>query len=156
MTREEIFKLITEVDDPKKDHAKILSNLHYTHFYLMDRYKKLLAEYNLTATQSNVLGIIAFFSPKAVTLEQIKEMVLEPNSDVSRTVTRLAEKGYVEKVINKENRRKVSIKVTAKGQKILAKIESEKKFESFTANISKTDILTFIKVLTKLRAQPFD
>jgi DNA-binding MarR family transcriptional regulator len=152
MTREELFEFINKIDDPKKDHSKILSNLHYTHFYLMDRYKKLLAGYDLTPIQSNVLGIITFFYPKTASLEEIKEMVLEPNSDVSRTVSRLVEKGFVEKVINKENKRKVAIVSTSKGMELMQKIESEKKFEKFTAQLTTAEAKTFVKVLSKLRS----
>jgi MarR family 2-MHQ and catechol resistance regulon transcriptional repressor len=151
MNREELFEYITKVGDPKKDCGKILSNLHYTHFYLMDRYKKMLGEYDLTSSQSNVLGIIGYYYPKAVALEEIKEMILEPNSDVSRTVTRLVGKNYVEKVINKENRRKVCIKATPRGLKVIKRIEASGKFEKFTSKLSRSEVKTFIKVLAKFR-----
>jgi len=151
MKRIELFDYMKKIDDPVKDHAMILANFHYTHFYMMDKYKKLLAGYNLTATQSNVLGIIEHHYPKAVSLEEIKEMVLEPNSDVSRTVVRLVEKGFAEKIINKENRRKVSIVITAKGLKTIKKITTDGKFSKFTAGLSKAEVKTFITVLSKLR-----
>jgi len=153
MKREELFEHIKKVNDPKKDHAKILSNLHYTHFYLMDKYKKLLEDYDLSVTQSNVLGIIGFYFPKPVSLEEIKAMILEPHSDVSRTVTRLVEKGFVEKVINKENKRKVCIQALNKGIKILQKIQAEKKFETFTSELTQKETQSFIAVLAKLRKE---
>jgi DNA-binding MarR family transcriptional regulator len=151
MTREDLFKYIQEIKDPKKDYGKILTTLHFSHYYLMDKYKKILQEYNLTLTQSNILGIIIHHYPKTVSLEQIKEMVLEPNSDVSRTVVRLTEKGYVEKVVNKDNRRKVSIQATSKGVKIAKKIEDDGKFLEFTKEFSLSDAKTLIKLLKKLR-----
>src|SRR4051812_9656293 len=109
MNRKQLYEYIAEVKEPKKDYSKLLSNLHYTHFYLVDRYNKIFVDYNLSFTQGNVLGIVAHFHPKAVSLEEIKEMVLEQNSDVSRTVSRLAEKGFVQKLPNESNRRKVAI-----------------------------------------------
>jgi DNA-binding MarR family transcriptional regulator len=151
MKRNEVFEIIHKVNDPVKDSDKILANLHYTHFFLIDSYKKTLLAYDLTPTQANVLGIISFFYPRAVTLEEVKEMVLEPNSDVSRTVTRLAEKGFVEKVINKENRRKISIMISTKGQKILKKIESEGKFKKVTSLLDLREARNFVKTLQKLR-----
>jgi DNA-binding MarR family transcriptional regulator len=149
--KSEVFKLIQNIEDPVKDGDKILSNLHYTHFFMMDSYKKLLLSYDLTFTQANVLGIVNYFSPNSATLEEVKEMVLESNSDVSRTITRLAEKGFVEKMINKENRRKVSIKVTPKGQKTIKKIDQDGSFKRFTQTISLPEAKTFVKVLGKLR-----
>jgi DNA-binding MarR family transcriptional regulator len=151
MKKSELFELIQKIDDPQKDHEKILSNLHYTHFFLMDKYKKILVQYDLTPTQANILGIISYYSPVAAALEQIKEMVLEPNSDVSRTVTRLAEKGFVEKVPNRENRRKVAIMITPKGQKTMKKIEADGIFRKLTSTLSKPEAKNFVAVLEKLR-----
>jgi DNA-binding MarR family transcriptional regulator len=154
MKRSEIFELIQKINDPQKDHDKILANLHYTHFFLMDRYKKFLSVYDLTPTQVNILGIIDFYAPGSASLEQIKEMVLEPNSDVSRTVARLAEKGFAEKVTNKENRRKVSIMITPKGRKTLQKIASDGSFRKITSDLGKAEAKTFVAVLGKLRDMP--
>ncbi|HYG39747.1 MAG TPA: hypothetical protein VD908_14060, partial [Cytophagales bacterium] len=119
MTRAELFDFIEKIDDPKADYSKILSNLHYTHYFLMDKYKKLLQPYGLTSVQVNVLSIIVFHYPQAISLEEIKVMVLEPGSDVSRTVVRLANKGFIQKVIDPGNRRKRSIVSTEKGVKTI-------------------------------------
>jgi DNA-binding MarR family transcriptional regulator len=151
MTREELFKYIEEVDDLKKDYAKILSNLHYTHFYLMDKYRKILGSYNLTFTQSNILGIIVHAYPKGLSLEQIKEMVLEPNSDVSRTVVRLMSKKFVEKSPDPHNRRKVCIKATDAGLKMVRKMAADRRFQAFTKNLSLASVKTLISVLKSLR-----
>ncbi len=151
MTREELFKYIQQINDPVKDYGKILSNLHYTHFNLMVRYKKIMDSYDLTFTQSNVLGIIVHAYPKPLALEEIKHMVLEPNSDVSRTVVRLTEKGYAEKVPNKLNRRKVCIKATAKGAKAVQKIADDGKFKVFTKDLTLKEDKTLITILNKLR-----
>lgn len=151
MTREELFRYIQQIDDPKKDFGKILANLHYTHFSLMDKYRKVFSSYDLTLTQFNVLSIIVSNYPKPLTLEEVKSMVLEPNSDVSRTVDRLVEKGFVRKKINKTNRRKVGIQATAKGVKISKKIENDPKFYYFTQDIKLTEAKAFIKTLAKLR-----
>ncbi|MCW3101839.1 MAG: transcriptional regulator [Bacteroidetes bacterium] len=154
MKRSEIFEHIQKIEDPQRDYDKILANLHYTHFFLMDRYKKLLVAYGLTSTQANILGIIDFYAPGSASLEQIKEMVLEPNSDVSRTVTRLAEKGFAEKVTDKENRRKVAIRITPKGKKTLKTIADDGVFHKLTSGLDIAEVKNFIMVLGKLREMP--
>jgi DNA-binding MarR family transcriptional regulator len=151
MTRKELFKYIQQINDPVEDYGKILSNLHYTHFNLMDKYKKIMESYDLTFTQSNVLGIIVHAYPKPLSLEEIKNMVLEPNSDVSRTVVRLTERGYAEKVPNKLNRRKVCIKATQKGLKAAQKMSADGKFKVFTKDLSLKEAKTLIIILNKLR-----
>lgn len=153
MTREELFKFIQEIEHPQKDSGKILSCLHYTHYFLMDKYKKIVQGYNLTFTQSNILGIIVHSYPRALALEQIKAMVLEPNADVSRTVARLVEKNFVQKVTDKTNRRKVSIKATTKGVKILREIAKEPGFTHVTQDLNLSEAKAFIRTLKKLRLQ---
>ena len=152
MGRSEIFKELENIEDSAKDFPKLLSNLHYTHFYLMDKYNKILSVYDLSAPQSNVLGIIGHFSPKPLSLEEIKSMVLEPNSDVSRIVARLVEKKYAVKVINKTNRRKVSILLTAKGKKVHARMVIDKHFQQFTATLTLEEAKAFTRVLSKIRS----
>jgi DNA-binding MarR family transcriptional regulator len=151
MTREELFDYIQKIGDLEKDHAKLLSTLHYTHFYLMDRYKKILQEYDLTLTQSNVLAIIVHNYPALMSLEEIKVMVLEPSADVSRTVVRLMEKGFVKKVINKKNRRKVCIQATSAGVNITTRLQADKRFREITSDFTLTEAKNLIKLLKKLR-----
>lgn len=151
MKREELFKYIQQIEDPKRDYAKILTNLHYTHFYLMDRYRKMLLPYDLTLIQSNVLGIITHHNPTPMALEEIKALVLEPNADVSRTVGRLTEKGFVEKVIDKTNRRKVSIRALPKGIKMMKKIEADPALNTLTEDFTLSEARNFVKYLNRLR-----
>lgn len=153
MTREELFKYIQQINNPVKDYDKILSTLHFTHYDLMDKYKKILQTYDLTLTQTTVLKIINFNYPNSSSLEEIKAMILEPNSDVSRTVTRLVDKGFAIKLINKTNQRKVSIQATAKGLKISKKIEADGKFQQFTKELSLSEAKTLIKLLKKIRQE---
>jgi DNA-binding MarR family transcriptional regulator len=151
MTREELFEFIQKIDDPLKDYGKILANLHYTHYYLMDGYKKILDSYDLTFIQSNVLGIIIHQYPKSLSLEEIKAMVLEAGSDVSRIVARLSGKGFIEKITDDENRRKLSIRATAKGLEISRQMEADQRFKEFTQGVSLSESKAFIKFLGKLR-----
>ncbi len=146
-----LFENLEDLKDLQNDYSKVLANLHYTHFSLMDAYKKILKPYKLSFTQSHVLSIIYHFNPNPVTLQQIKQMILEPNSDVSRTVDRLVEKGFVEKIKNKDNRRMRSIKVTAAGKKLIKILEKERQFSDLLQNISINEAKSFITILSKFR-----
>jgi DNA-binding MarR family transcriptional regulator len=153
MDREQIFKEIENIEAPDKDFSKILPSLHYTHFFLMDQYRKILVDYDLTSPQSNVIGIIGHYGDTPVSLEQIKHMVLEPNADVSRIVARLVEKKFVQKVVNEKNRRKVSIMLTARGEKIYKRMLADRQFMKFTENVSMQEAKVFMRVLAKLRQE---
>ncbi len=143
--------MIGQAADPHRDHTLILANLHYTHFYLMEQYKKTLADYGITAIQSNVLGIVDFFGESGASLEEIKEMVLEPNSDVSRIIGRLAEKKFVEKIVNPHNRRKLNIRITKRGNLLLGRIQERKVMKNFTAALTPSEVRSFTRILEKLR-----
>ena len=153
MTREELFEFIERIDDPIQDYGKILSNFHYTHYFLIDKYKKLLAEYELTTAQSNVLGIIYWHKPNFVSLEEIQKMVLEPNSDVSRTVDRLQSKGFIEKIVDPSNRRRKSIRIMDKGVSTIEKIQADNRFRQLTAGVSLIEARGFVAFLKKLRSE---
>src|SRR4051812_26322971 len=61
--REDFFSYISEIGE-RKDIRKVLSHLHYTHFFMLDKYKKTLAAYDLSFPQINVLYIIGMFFPQ--------------------------------------------------------------------------------------------
>lgn len=61
------------------------------------------------------------------------------------------QKGFVKKVINKENRRKVCIIATGKGVKTIKKMESDNRFKKITASMSKNEAIAFINSLAKPR-----
>lgn len=151
MIRAELFKHMEDIGDPAEDFTKILSNLHYTHYFLMDKYKRSLESYDLTFTQSNVLGLIVHHYPKSLSLEEISRMVLEPNSDVSRTVVRLTEKGFIQKIKDESNRRKLSIIALPKGLKTFGEIKADKYLKDFTQGITLAQAKVFIEVLKTLR-----
>ncbi len=149
------IRIFNELEKIEKDndHSKLLSYLHCTHYYLMDRYKKILSGYGLTVPQSNVLGIIGHFHPLPLSIDEIKEWMLEPGPDVSRIVSRLVQKELVEKVVNIKNRRKVSIKITSKGLKMAKDLNTDKKLMDFTNTISAKDAKLFISILKNLRTK---
>jgi DNA-binding MarR family transcriptional regulator len=151
MKRDELFDLLEQIGEETKDRVRILSNLHYTHYVLMDRYRKVLEPYTLTITQSNVLGILTYNSPTPLSLEDIKSMMLEPNSDVSRIVSRLVVKGFAEKVVNPANKRKRSIAATEKGHEIMMKLDKDPAFFDLVSSVSTPEARTFAGVLKKMR-----
>jgi DNA-binding MarR family transcriptional regulator len=86
-------------------------------------------------------------------LEEIKEMVLEPGSDVSRTVVRLTQKGFVKKVIDPKNKRKLAIAVTPEGLDVFSKINSDNSFLKNEVSYSIDEAVNFINFLKKLREE---
>jgi DNA-binding MarR family transcriptional regulator len=145
-----ILKEIESIKD-KNDIGKVLANLYYTHFWLANEYKTILSEFDLTAQQTNILTTVNHFHPRPLTLSELKEKLLEKNADVSRVVTRLANKKLINRKISKDNRRKVEITMTEKGINLSEQIQKEDAFKKFTAEFSVEDARTFTTLLRKLR-----
>jgi DNA-binding MarR family transcriptional regulator len=149
----DIIKELEDISSLPKDGQKILSNLYYTHFWLADKYTEILAIYSLTPQQANILGIVRHFNPKPLTLQEIKSLLMEKNSDVSRIVARLIDKKLLHKTVDKKNRRKVKITINLKGIKIIDKITEDKLFDKFISKFSLEDARIFAKLLAKLRVE---
>ncbi|MDF2437356.1 MAG: transcriptional regulator [Bacteroidota bacterium] len=142
------FSVINDIDT---DYEKVLASVYYTHFWLSDKYTAMFLEYDLSPQQSNVLGSVLFSHPKPLTLTELKSLMLEKNSDVSRIVSRLITKGYLEKKSNKENKRKIEITITQKGIDLMEKIRSQQLFKKFTAGLTTQEAQQLVNLLAKLR-----
>jgi DNA-binding MarR family transcriptional regulator len=149
----DIGKELSTINNIDTDYEKVLAGLYFTHFWLTDKYSNLLLEYGITTQQSNVLGTILYYHPKALTLTELKSLMLEKNSDVSRIVTRLITKGFLKKNTNPENKRKIEIKITPKGISLMEKIRDQKLFKKFTAGLSTAEAQQLLSLLAKLRVE---
>ncbi len=97
-----------------------------------------LKPFGLSIQQFNVLSILRGQRKKPANLSTINDRMVTKMSNTTRLVDKLMAKGYVERNICPHNRRKVEIKITENGLKILEdidgiKIETEKKIiQNFT------------------------
>lgn len=98
-----------------------------------------LKPYGISIQQFNVLRILRGQGEKPANLSTINDRMVTKMSNTTRLVDKLLSKGYVERQICPQNRRKVEIKITSEGLNILNKIdgikfEMEKKIlQNFTA-----------------------
>lgn len=148
-----ITEELEKIEDISKDYTKILSNLYYTHYWLLDKYKMILKDFGIGPQQSNVLGIVKHFHPQPLTLGEIKSMLLEKNADASRIVERLKEKKFLSKVTDPNNRRKVGITLTPQGLEMIQALEKKQAFKKFTQKFSLEDARQFARLLAKLRTE---
>lgn len=80
---------------------------------------RILRPFDITNVQYNVLRILNGAFPDALCMSEIKERLLFPNSDLTRLIDRLEGKKLVLRGVCTENRRKVNIFISEKGQDIL-------------------------------------
>ena len=83
----------------KSEHQKLAINLLYTHGWLMSLQKKLFTNSDITTTQYNILRILRGQFPNPISINLLKDRMLDKMSDTSRLVERLRIKGYVKREV---------------------------------------------------------
>lgn len=110
-----------------------------------------LSQYKLTYQQFNILRILKGQYPNSVSLNLIKERMLHQQSDVSRLVDRLIVAEFVDKQLDKENKRKVSISLSEKGYKLINSLDvNNRGFKSIMEHLNDEEIDQFNDLVGKI------
>ncbi|MDD4771719.1 MAG: MarR family transcriptional regulator [Bacteroidales bacterium] len=130
-----------------------LINLVYTSRSLNYSFLQCLKEHGLTEPQYNVLRILRGFRKEApLSIGFIKERMLDKDSDVSRLVDRLFEKGYVSRVENPTDRRQKAVAITEAGLQLLSEmLGCERRIDSMLSNLSLEEVTELNRLLDKIR-----
>lgn len=102
---------------------RLLISLVYTANQINDQIGEALKPFDISIPQFNVLRILRGQKGKPANLSTIQERMVSKMSNTTRLVDKLIRKELVERVICKENRRKVEISITQKGMNLLTKID---------------------------------
>jgi DNA-binding MarR family transcriptional regulator len=129
-----------------------LVNIILTYHWSSQRIKDLLAPYDITQQQFNVLRILRAQYPSPSTINLIKSRILDKMTDTSRIVDRLIYKGYLEKSANSYDKRAVDIIITDKGLALLKKMDKEVEFASLLSpNLTAKEAKQLSLLLDKMR-----
>jgi DNA-binding MarR family transcriptional regulator len=137
----------------RNEYHKGLINLTYTTKQLSYEFFQSLKKHGLAEQQYNVLRILRGFRSEApLSIGFIKERMLDKDSDVSRIVDRLFEKGLLTRKENSKDRRQKAIEITEKGLTLLDTIfECEKTIDTLLTDLSKEEIDELNRLLDKIR-----
>lgn len=113
---------------------KAIVNIIYTYGWLSNHLKNEFDKFNLTQQQFNILRILRGQHPNPATINILKERMLDKMSDTSRIVDRLVQKEFVNRCINKKDRRAADITITKKGLAILEEIQLEVNMKNVLKN----------------------
>ena len=149
MTVEEIIK----AQKPLSIAKKTLLNLTITNQIFTERFTELLKPFDLSTEQFNVLRILRGQEKQILNMQSIQERMLAKTSNTTRLVDKLLLKKYVTRTICPSNRRKVEIKLTAKGFDILQELDPQ--IESYDSlvfqKLTEAEIQQLNSLLGKLR-----
>lgn len=135
----------------RNDHQKAAINLIYTYNWFNEKMKLFFDKEGITGQQFNILRILRGAGTPISTL-QIRERMLDKMSDTSRIVDRLVLKGLAQKNTCKNDKRLVDVSISAKGKKLLEKIDGhEKEMDAIFGNLSPAEAAQLNKLLDKIR-----
>src|SRR5579863_2147507 len=107
----------------RNEHQKATVNIIFTNNWIMERINQVFEAQSITSQQYNILRILRG-AGEPLSTSQIRQRMLDKMSDSSRIVDRLVLKGLVKKNERKIDKRLVDVVITAKGLKLLEKIDA--------------------------------
>ena len=132
---------------------KAVVNLLYTHNWYRDRYQGVYKLHDLKIQHYNVLRILKGRHPNPISPGEIKEVMLDKSPDLTRLIDKLVEKGYADRQLCPDNRRKMDILITKEGTKVLEEITLKQQAiqKSQQHNITEEEAEQLSNLLDKFR-----
>ena len=136
----------------RNDQHKALLNIYFTNSLLQSHYKDLMRPFDLTPQQFNVLRILKGQYPESVRIGLVKERMIDRNSDMTRLVQRLNQKGLIERITYPTDKRQFNLKITEKGIAVLEKLsEVVALFEDSLKGLSAEELEQLNLLIEKFR-----
>jgi DNA-binding MarR family transcriptional regulator len=107
----------------RNDHQKAIVNLMFTSAWLSARQEDFFSPFGITPAQFNILRILRGQGGKSLTGAEIKERMLERNSDISRLLERMVRKNFIARNQCPNDKRATDISITKTGLSILKEID---------------------------------
>jgi len=136
----------------KSEQQRMVVNLLYTANWLKNIHADLLQPFDISPQQYNILRILRG-NGDWMTMNTVKERMIDKSPNTTRLVDKLVSKKYVDRKRCEEDRRVVYAKITNKGLKLMTELDdkSMKPFEKIADKISNKDAAHVSVVLDKLR-----
>jgi len=136
----------------RSEYQKLALNIIFSNGWLSSYQKKFFDTYGITGTQFNILRILRGQHPEPVSVNTLRERMLDKMSDTSRLVERLRIKKLLVRNTCKNDRRKSDINITEKGLQVLKELDLiDSKFENVFNSLSLKEVKTLNDLLDKMR-----
>ncbi|CAN5604087.1 MarR family transcriptional regulator [soil metagenome] len=135
------------------EYEKLIVNLMFTSSWLDGMRIQNLKPFGISPQQYNVLRILRGAFPEPVRLADITDRMIDKNSNATRLVEKLRQKGFLKREICKQNRRQVDIWITPKGLELLTETDKlSGEWLKVFKTIQKTEAQELNRILDKLRS----
>ncbi len=133
----------------KSQKIKALLNIKYTSNWISSKENEFFRPYGISPQQFNILRILRG-AKKSITVQTIKDRMIERAPNATRLMDKLCEKDLIERVRCNNDRRVVYITITEKGLSLLSDIDTNFKFD-FLENLTDEEAITLSDLLDKIR-----
>lgn len=134
----------------KDDHHQAIVNLRFTSNWLGGYYNQQLQQFNLTLPQFNILRILRG-AGEGISVQTVKERMLEPSPNTTRLIDKLAEKGFVVRMQSSSDKRVRNLVITEQGLAILSQVDEVFDEMSLKDNLTQQEAKQLNTLLDKLR-----
>ena len=131
------------------ERVKALINIKYTASYLDQVGAAMLRPYGISEPQYNILRILRG-AGKAITINQVKERMVQLSPNSTRLMDKLCEKKLISRTRCEQDRRVVYVKIEGKGLDLLKKVSFDE-FEKHMNRLSDKEAQHLNKLLDKIR-----
>ena len=114
---------VLKINSPLTPRKRTVVHIMYSGDYVLNKINTALKPFQLTSQQFNVLRILRGQKGDPVTLSIIQERMINKNSNASRLIDKLVNKRLVKREIDVNNRRKLKISITKKGDELLMEVD---------------------------------
>ena len=150
----EIFSnfVLTNVVCTKMNSKEVIITLIRTNYEINIQLMTALKPYEISIQQFNVLRILRGQKGVAANLSTVQERMINKMSNTTRLIDKLIDKTFVDRIVCKENRRKIELFITNEGLDFLKKIDPiidqvEEKMVGSLNNEKKENIVSILNQL---------
>jgi DNA-binding MarR family transcriptional regulator len=136
----------------KSPFQKVAINLQFTANWLIANSNDFFKGFGITMQQFNILRILRGQHEKSISAVEIKQRMLDRNSDVSRLLDRLIDKKLVTKSQCPSDKRASDVNITESGLKLLSQIDLRlEEIDAKILNLTATEANQLSDLLDKCR-----
>lgn len=112
-----------------------------------------LKEFDITPTQYNVLRILRGAGNSGLCRNEVRDRLIAQVPDVTRLLDRMEEAGYVARERDDDDRRLVTTRITARGERVLDALEKPVAavHERQLGHLNDAELRTLIRLLERAR-----
>ena len=135
----------------KNEHQKAIVNMIFTSNWIHERQKVFFEPYDITSQQFNILRILRGSKYPLSTMD-IRDRMLDKNSDTSRMVVRLEKKKLLIKRLNAKDQRLVDVIISERGLELLSRLDKQDdELIGIISNLSEEEAKVLNTLLDKIR-----